>query len=62
MVFSPFYFFVGDLAPAAAADRQCLVLVVNVEFDVAVSAFAVPRVFARFSHFLATPVTVKAVC
>jgi len=38
------------LAPAAAADGQCFVFVVNVEFNVAAGALAIPRIFAGFSH------------
>jgi len=34
--FSPLYVSVGDLAPTAAADGQGLILIVNVDFDVAV--------------------------
>jgi len=50
MRLSPFYVFVGDLTPAAAAYWQGLVLVVNVEFNVVVGALAVPRVSTSFSH------------
>jgi len=46
------------LAPATATDRQGFVLVVNVEFNVAVSALAVPRVSTSFGHlYLTTPLT-----
>lgn len=33
-----------------AADRQDYILVLNVDFDVAVVTFAVPWIFAGFSH------------
>jgi hypothetical protein len=49
-VFSPLKVFVGDLAPASAANRQGFIPVENVEFNVAVAALAVPRVLACFSH------------
>jgi len=52
MVFSPFYVFVSDLAPATAADGQGFVLIVNVEFNIAVVAFSVPRISASFSHLI----------
>jgi len=39
------------LAPATAADGQGFVLVVNVEFNVAVCALSVPRVSTSFRHF-----------
>ena len=50
--FSPLYSFVSDLAPAAAADRQGFVFVKNVKLNVAVFAFAIPRVLTSFSHLL----------
>jgi len=50
MIFSPFDFFVSDLAPAAAADGQGFVLVVDVEFNVAVGALSVPRISTGLSH------------
>jgi len=52
--FSPLYVFVGDLAPATAADGQGFVLVVNVEFDVAAGTLAVPRVSTSFRHLYPT--------
>ncbi len=42
--FSPFYVLVRYFTPASATDWQHSVLVVNVDFDVAVGAFAVPRI------------------
>lgn len=46
------------MAPATVADGQGFVLVMNVEFNVAVAALSVPRVFASFRHpFFTTPLT-----
>ena len=59
---SPFYFFISDLGPASAAYWQCLVLVVNVEFNVAVGALAVPRVSTSLSHFYLTTPQMGEVC
>jgi len=42
--FSPFYVLVCDFAPTSATDWQHPVLVVDVDFDVAIGAFAVPRI------------------
>jgi hypothetical protein len=43
---SPFDVFFSHFIPAVATNWQNSVLVVNVEFDVGVVAFSVPRVFA----------------
>jgi len=46
------------LAPATATDGQGFVLVVNVEFNVAVGALSVPRISTSFRHpFFTTPLT-----
>jgi len=47
---SPFNVFFCYFTPAVAADRQNLVFVLNVDFDVGVAALSIPRVLARFSH------------
>ena len=60
-LFSPLYFFVGDLRPAAAADGQGSILVKNVKLNVAVLAFAVPRVFTGFSHLFHTALATRVV-
>jgi len=51
MVFSPLYVFIGDLAPATAANWEGFVLEVDVKFNVPVVALAVPRIPTSFSHF-----------
>jgi len=43
-MFSPFYVLVRDFSPATTTEWQNLVLVVDVDFDVAVGASAVPRI------------------
>jgi hypothetical protein len=51
IAFLPFYVVFGDCAPAVSAYGQALVSVVDVNFDIRVFAFSVPRVFAVFNQF-----------
>jgi hypothetical protein len=46
------------LVPAAFADGQSLVFVENVEFNLTVAAFAVPRVLTSLSHIAYSPLVI----
>jgi hypothetical protein len=47
-MFSPLHIFFGESAPASPADWQLLSSELDVDFDVMVLAFCVPRVLAAF--------------
>ena len=51
LAFLPFNVVFCDGAPAVSAYGEALVFVIDVDFDVCVFAFSVPRIFAVFNQF-----------
>jgi len=47
---SPLNVFFSYFAPTVAANGQYYIFILNVDFDVAVVAFAIPWILAGFSH------------